>query len=272
MEVAVIFTCFNRRDKSVNCVKSLVEHNSGIDFRFIVVDDNSSDGTKEALERLKCEMEIITGNGSLFWAGGMRKGIGKYLSEGNSDYVLLVNDDVEFYPGIVKKMISESREKNNAVIVGATCDDKGEFSYGAMQLIIPRTRDLYRQIKPSKKFIECDTFNCNCVLLRDKIIRTLGNFDPIYTHSLADLDYGLKLRKAGYHIYSSEDYVGVCIKNTVKGTWADNTLSRRERLKKKESPKGAPCKEWFHFMNKNFGIREAIKYSVSPYVRIMLGR
>lgn len=270
MIVTVIFTCYNRRDKSVNCIKSLVEHNSGIDFRFIVVDDNSSDGTKEALEELNCEIEIIMGNGSLFWAGGMRKGIEKYLSEANSDYVLLINDDVNFYQEIVAKMISESKEKNNAVIAGATCDDKGDFSYGAIQLIIPRKRDLYRQIRPSKNKIECDTFNCNCVLIRDNIIRKLQNFDPVYTHSLADLDYGLRLRRLGYHIYSSEDYVGVCNKNSAKGTWADSSLTRRERIKKKESPKGAPFKEWFHFMKKNFGVLAAINYTVSSYVRILL--
>lgn len=272
MKVTVIFTCFNRKDKSVSCVKSLVEHNSGIDFNFIVVDDNSSDGTKEALKELNYKIEIITGNGSLFWAGGMRKGIGKYLSEVNSDYVLLVNDDVEFYSAIVEKIISESKEKNNAVIVGATCDDKGDFSYGAMQLIIPRKRDLYRQIGPSKNNIECDTFNCNCVLIKSNIISRVGNFDSVYTHSLADLDYGLKLRRMGYHIYSSEYYVGVCNKNSVKGTWTDSSLSRIDRLKKKESPKGAPFIEWFHFMKKNFGVMDAIKYSISPYVRIMLGR
>lgn len=272
MKVTVIFTCFNRKDKSVSCVKSLAEHNPETDFQFIVVDDNSSDGTKEALAELNYEIEIITGNGSLFWAGGMRKGIGKYLSEASSEYVLLVNDDVRFYPGIVEKLISESKRKNNAVIVGATCDDKGDFSYGAMQLIIPRKKDLYRQIRPSKNPIECDTFNCNCVLIKSDIISQAGNFDSVYTHSLADLDYGLKLRRMGYHIYSSEDYVGVCNKNGVKGTWADSSLSRIDRFKKKESPKGAPYKEWFHFMKKNFGVMDAIKYSISPYARILLGR
>lgn len=273
MNITVIFTCFNRKDKSVKCIKSLIDKNPKINFQFIIVDDNSSDGTKEAIEYLDCNTKILEGNGSLFWAGGMRKGIEEYLvGYRDSQYVLLVNDDVDFFDGIVERLIYKSKEKGDAIIVGATCDTEGNFTYGAMQLIVPRKRDLYCQIKPSKENVECDTFNCNCVLIKDDIVRKAGNFDPIYTHSLADIDYGLRLRKLGFHIYSSDEYVGVCNKNSIKGTWADSSLSRRERLKKKESPKGAPCREWFHFMRKNFGLQEAVKYSVSPYVRIMLGK
>lgn len=273
MKVTVIYTCFNRKEKSLKCMKTLVGQDSGIKYHFIVVDDNSTDGTAEAILALGNNVELLHGSGSLYWAGGMRKGINAYLESGpDSDYVLLVNDDVEFSEGIVDKLIAESKDKKDAVIVGATCDDSGAFTYGAMQLIVPRKKDLYRQVSPKEGNVECDTFNCNCVLLSDAVIRKAGNFDPIFTHSLADIDYGLRLRKLGFHIYSSEEYVGVCNKNSIKGTWADSSLSRSERLKKKESPKGAPCREWFHFMKKNFGFKEAVKYSISPYVRIMLGK
>lgn len=273
MKVTVIFTCFNRKEKSLKCIKSLENKNPEIEFQFIVVDDNSTDGTREAIQGLDSNVRIIRGTGSLYWAGGMRRGIEEYLKRDfGSQYVLLVNDDVEFYDGIVSKLISKSLKNDNSVVVGATCDEDGNLTYGAMQLIVPRKRDLYRQVKPSEQDNECDTFNCNCVLISDSTIREVGNFDSVYTHSLADLDYGLKLRKMGFRILSSDEYVGICNKNSIKGTWADTSLSRRERLKKKESPKGAPCREWFHFMKKNFGFKEAVKYSVSPYVRIMLGK
>lgn len=273
MKVTVIFTCFNRKEKSLKCIKTLTGQDLEIEYQFIVVDDNSTDGTAEAILALKNNVVLLRGNGSLYWAGGMRKGIKAYLeSVYDSEYVLLVNDDVEFFEGIVNKLIAESKEKKDAVIVGATCDDYGDFTYGAMRLIVPRKKDLYRQVSPSEGIVECDTFNCNCVLLRDDAIRKAGNFDTMYSHSLADIDYGLRLRKLGFHIYSSEEYVGICNKNSITGTWADSSLSRKERLKKKESPKGAPCREWFHFMRKNFGMRCALLYSVTPYIRILLGR
>ena len=49
MKVTVIFTCFNRKEKSLKCMKTLAGQDSGIKYHFIVVDDNSTDGTAEAI-------------------------------------------------------------------------------------------------------------------------------------------------------------------------------------------------------------------------------
>ena len=76
--ITVIFTCFNRREKTLQCIKSLSGGNKDIAFQYVIVDDNSTDGTYEALEDLKrsgMTIDVLRGTGNLFWAGGMRKGI-----------------------------------------------------------------------------------------------------------------------------------------------------------------------------------------------------
>lgn len=98
----------------------------------------------------------------------------------------------------------------------------------------------------------------------------LGNIDPVYTHALGDFDYGLCAKKMGIKIKVSSDYVGICNDNPVAGSWNDKTLPRMTRLKLKESPKGLPGKEWFHFLYKNYNLITALGYSISPYVRILL--
>lgn len=271
MKVTVIFTCFNRKGQSVRCVERLYSGNPEVQCNFIVVDDGSTDGTQTALTSLSVPMIVISGTGQLYWAGGMRKGIEAYLAQPEpSDYCLLVNDDVLFYDQILLSMIHMSQKKANAVIVGATCDKDGNLTYGGMKLIIPRKKDIYRQVVPQKGGILCDTFNCNCVLLPDFVLRTVGNFDSAYTHGLADLDYGLTLKARHIPMYSSEKYIGECEKNSQLGTWQDTSLSRWERFKKKEMPKGAPFREWFHFMKKHFGLLAAIRYSATPYLKIIL--
>ena len=99
--VTVIFTCFNRKEKTLTCVKSISEGNPRLKFRYIVLDDNSTDGTVEALEELKkhgYEIDIFKGDGNSYWAGGMRKAIAHAKEKNDSEYYLLVNDDVYFYP------------------------------------------------------------------------------------------------------------------------------------------------------------------------------
>lgn len=272
-KVSVILTCFNRKEKTLKCVESLIKGNPKVKFSFIIVDDQSTDGTVEELKKLEYDIKIKNGNGKLFWSGGMRVGISEYLENDNkSNYVLLVNDDVEFYDNILKKMIERSIANSDAVVVGATCDDLGNFTYGALKLNDNRKRGLYYHINPTDEFIQCDTFNANCVLIKSSIIKTIGNFDDIYRHSLADLDYGFTIRRNGYNIISSNKFVGICHRNSTKGTWHDKSLSRLDRIKKKESIKGSPFKQWFYFMNKNFGYVAAVRYSISPYIRILLGK
>lgn len=271
MDITVIFTCFNRKEKTMKCVKSLIEGNKGINISFIIIDDNSSDGTVESLSELGINIKVFVGDGNLFWSGGMRVGINEYLkSKEKADYILLVNDDVEFNEGIIQTMIDRSKKYYDAVIVGATMSNEGEFTYGALKLNKKRKKGFYEPVNPNNKIERCDTFNANCVLIKDFIIRDVGNFDEIYRHSLADLDYGLMIKRKGYKIISSEDYVGICNRNSIKNTWMDTSLNIVDRIKKKESIKGAPFKPWFYFTNKHFGFISAIRYSITPYIRIIL--
>lgn len=270
-KITAILTCFNRKEKTVKCLTSLVKGNPSIDFSFIVVDDNSNDGTVEELNKLGFNTIILHGTGNLFWSGGMRQGINYYLKNSKTDYVMLVNDDVNFFDGAIEKILKQSIV-SNCVVVGATCNDKNEFTYGALKLVTQRRNDLYYHVKPEDGEISCDTFNANCVLLKDELVKKMGNFDPVYNHALADLDYGLKISKNGYTIVSSEVYVGICYTNSTEGGWRDTSLNRLERLKQKESVKGAPFREWYHFMNKNFGFLLAVRYSITPYLRILFGK
>jgi len=269
--ITAILTCFNRKEKTVECLKSLVNGNPTINFTFIVVDDRSNDGTVDAIKNLGFDTIIVNGNGNLFWSGGMRKGIDYYLKNYKTDYVMFVNDDVSFFDDAINKILKQSIESDK-VIVGATCNEKNEFTYGALKLIKPRKNDLYYHVKPEDEDILCDTFNANCVLLKDEVLRKVGNFDPIYRHALADLDYGFMISRNGYKIASSRNYIGICYTNSNRGGWRDTSLSRIERLKQKESIKGAPFREWYHFMNKNFGSLLAIRYSITPYLRILIGK
>ena len=69
-----IFTCYNRREKTISCLKNLMQNNSSIEFFFVAVDDGSTDGTNESLALYK-NVQIILGSGHCYYSGGMRLGI-----------------------------------------------------------------------------------------------------------------------------------------------------------------------------------------------------
>ena len=344
IKILALATCYNRKEKTVSAVNRLVSGNPGISFDFIIADDNSTDGTAQALSGIP-DVKVVFGDGNSYYTGGMRIAMAEALSQlGDAsgkpasespapdnhasdssapdstalvayDYVMLFNDDVEFYEGSIEGLIGKAEDtfgkgaayngmpqqsgtkeaaperQEATILVGPTCEADGvTFSYGGVKRksnFKPKFRRIkagegqgYEMIQSSaagngsdaKKFVEVDTFNANCVLIPTELFVKTGNMDKVYNHSLGDFDYGYMLRKKGGRIYVSDEYVGICPFNSNKGTWEDKSLKRSERFKKKESIKGVPFGEFFHYLLKNYNILTAIIYSFSPYVRILIGR
>lgn len=274
MEKAVIIlTCYNRKEKTLACIDSIVESNKNLKLQFVVVDDNSTDGTKDAVLARVLDACVLTGTGSLFWNGGMHIGMEYALKEiPDADYYVLINDDVEFYPGIFDAMAEELKHgEKERVLVGATQADDGSLSYGGIQYLAKKSLKL-RTIGPDEKDVACDTFNANCVFIPRDIFLKAGSTDPHYSHSMGDFDYGFTIKRLGVTINVFEKYVGRCNDNPTDGTWQDKTLPIRKRLKLKEGVKGLPFKDWFRYLRKNFGLDVAIIRSITPYIKIFLGR
>lgn len=270
-KILALFTCFNRKNKTIKCVESLRSGNLGIIIDFLVCDDNSTDGTKDALRTME-NVYILQGTGSLFYTGGMRRVIDEAHSKYTDyDYYLLMNDDVTFEPHAIEKLIAQESMRNE-VIVGCTYGLKHELTYGGIIFDNPKKCVRYTKYGPQSDNLEFQTFHANCVLIPANIFFEAGNMDEKYNHSLGDLDYGLKISRLGYKIRVSKEYVGECVIDSSKNTWVDKSLPRIQRIKKKESLKGVPTKEWFHFVYKNFGFRMAVFYSITPYIKIILKR
>lgn len=273
MNIIVIFTCYNRKSKTETCIHTLAEGNTACHFTFVVVDDNSTDGTRKLLEDMRSDYDIciLHGNGKLFYSGGMRLGMQYVLEKYDQDYdyVLLVNDDVVFFDHAIEKLTVQSRKQNDSVVVGAMCSDDGQLSYSAVKYI---NGIKSRNMMTSEWELPADTFCANCVLIPCKAFKKAGIMDEKYIHAMGDFDYGLMLRKNDFEIHVSKEFVGNCNDNPKTNTWSDTSLGRWERIKKKESPKGLPAGQWFYFLKKNFGFLTAIIKSCTPYIKILLGK
>ena len=265
MKILAIFTCFNRRELTERSMQTLAK-NEQVQFDYMVVDDNSTDGTREMLQNSPYEVDLVVGDGSLFWNGGMHKAI-EYVKEHHPDYeyYMLMNDDTKFVEGIFDEMLPEL--KKDTVMVGAICNEEGNLSYGGIKYI---KGIKYKKYGPERTDVSCDTFNANCVIIPHDIFMQVG-IDPFYQHSIGDFDYGLQISKKGYDIRIYSKYVGECNDTDLSLTWQNESLPKWERIKLKESRKGLPFKDWFHFLHKNFGLWTAIVRSITPYVRILLG-
>lgn len=275
--IAVLITCFNRKKKTLSCLDALFQQVLLPDTVFTVylVDDGSTDGTSEAVEKDFPQVKILQGNGQLFWNGGMRLAFAESIKY-NYDYYFWLNDDTILYPdavAILLKTASELSEKGfkKTVLVGSTCDlDDGKLTYGGVVRKTWFHPFHFERLVPGDMPKQCDTMNGNCVLIDHRVVKMVGNLDPVFTHGRGDFDYGLRAKKVGCSIWIVPKYVGLCNRNPPQTTvWNDPNVSFLQRFKYVNQPKGLPFKEQKVFAYRHAGLAWPI-FWLLPYLRLVL--
>jgi GT2 family glycosyltransferase len=269
LQIAVLLTCHNRQDKTSACLRSLRKQTGLVESAFklqvFLVDDGCTDGTVKAALGIWPEANIITGDGHLYWCGGMRKAWSVATSM-DPDYYLLVNDDTVLFPQAVRRLLAICPTPETPVIaVGAIRDpETGQWVYGGNQ-------SDYDFVEGADAPRVCRTMNANCTLVPRAVYRKIGMFHHAYRHAMGDTDYGLEAGRRGIAIYESPSFVGECEPNPKAGTWHDISMPRMRRWRKLASPKGLPPKDWFNFCRRNCGAQWP-RYWLSPYFRILVRR
>jgi len=219
--IITLCTYRNRREKTISAFQSLVDQNvSGVNFIHCMVDDGSTDNTHEAIRSMFKNVQILRGNGSLYWAGGMRYGWKNLIKSKQYDYLLVYNDDIWLKPDAVSNLLCcahELRQSNYPklfTITGAFHDEKGELSYSGL-----RSKNqcsplkLHRVHPDSKKCIDVCTINMNVCLIPKQTIDNVGFLSESFTHALADFEYGFRVRKRGGVNILAPKYIGICNRN-----------------------------------------------------------
>src|SRR5690554_4009199 len=113
--VAIILVNWNGYIHTRNCLLSLRKISYG-NYKTIVVDNGSSDGSGDALEREFEEISLIRNSENLGFTGGNNEGI-KYACEHGFKYLMLLNNDTEVEPDFLTSLIErmEADDKVGAI-------------------------------------------------------------------------------------------------------------------------------------------------------------
>lgn len=271
MSVAVILTVFNRKEKTLKCLRSLKKQNDMPNFDIYLCDDKSTDGTSDAVKKEFPNVRIIEGTGNLFWSRGMHCAMEVAVEKGY-DYYLMINDDVEFFDTMWKTMFHLYKSNHCIGVTGCTLSKlSGKLTYSGSKFVEERGK-IYigDKLAPDiNNLKECDVANWNCFLIDKEVIAKVGLIDPIYEHSFGDYDYSLRMRKLNIPIFISSEYVGYCENNLYFGTYRDSKISAKNRIKKIVSPNGLPIKSWYVFTKRYYG-RSALRNFILPYIKFVV--
>jgi glycosyltransferase involved in cell wall biosynthesis len=104
-------TCHNRKLKTLLTLESLFKQTltSEIALSVYLVDDGSTDGTSEGVQQKYPQVKLFSGDGNLFWNGGMRIAFSEAMKD-EPDYYLWLNDDTVLAPEALNTLLATSGE------------------------------------------------------------------------------------------------------------------------------------------------------------------
>ena len=277
--VCALLTCFNRREKTLECLQAL-EASTGLDdveVRALLVDDGSSDGTARAVADRFAWVTVIRphpSEGALFWCRGMHRAFEAALRIGFDDYLWLNDDTMLGTDALARLLASRDRLRANVaaplLLVGSTVDAvTGQITYGGeLRPSAWRPMRVVR-ILPGQSPQLCDSMTGNIVLISAEAAQVVGNVDPLFEHSMGDTDYALRARALGVRVWVDAGVHGTCSDNPPRGTWVDPTQPLGRRWRDIHSRKGLPWRSWMALTRRHAGVLWPIHFAL-PYAKVLV--
>lgn len=226
-------------------------------FKVFLVDDGSTDGTGEAIEMEFPKVNVINGNGNLYWAGGMRLAWKSAIKADNFNVFLLLNDDVELKKSFFKNLIEADKFSTNkygkkGIYSGATKDkDTTQISYGGLRITTNHFILKTQKVIPSKFPQNCDMTNANILWISKEVVDQIGLFDTKFTHGIADYEYTLRANKNKIPVLLATNFGGYC-KDDHGNNWKPAMVKLKDRIIYLKSPTGLAYKEYLYYIRKHF--------------------
>ncbi len=248
MRIAVLMTCHNRCETTLNCLARLVsafDAAADCSFKVFLVDDGSIDGTAAAVRERFPEVNVIGGNGNLFWAKGMNLAWNESIKVYDWDAYLWLNDDTVLREDSITKMLSVNNGER--IVVGELENSKGEIVYGVRK---------------------DGLFTGNCVLIPRRVYNRIGVICGEYFHAWADSDYAMQAKRARVAVVSA-DIVGKAEghanRPSLKG------LRFGERWRMLFNPKGWNLHDLWLYRRRNWGVCVATASCIHLILHVIRG-
>ncbi|MTI80116.1 MAG: glycosyltransferase [Firmicutes bacterium] len=205
---SIIIPCYNQLEYTKLCLESIFTYTME-PFELIVINNGSSDGTKEYLKELSQQhdnVKVINNEENLGYGAACNQG----LIAGQGDYFLILNNDTVVTEGWLARMLAVGDCFNEIGIIGPRSN-----AVAGVQLInnvsyksIKEMRSFSRKlaIKYASQGFETNRVIGLCMMIKREVIKRIGGFDLRFgLGNFEDDDFCLRARITGYKIWVCND-------------------------------------------------------------------
>lgn len=205
----VVIPNYNGISYIKDCLDSLLADKAEHDFSIVVVDNHSTDGSRELIRNEYPQVELICFEENTGFCRAVNAGI----EAAKTEFVILLNNDTTAEEGFVSALEEAMERYPKAFSVGAKLvdmknpaivDDAGDF-YCALGWAFARGTGKMADkfVKETKVFSAC----AGAAIYRKNVFEEIGFFDELHFAYLEDLDIGYRAKIYGYQNYFTPEAV-----------------------------------------------------------------
>ncbi|MTK64588.1 MAG: glycosyltransferase family 2 protein [Methanobacterium sp.] len=206
-DLTVIIPNFNGKHLLKQCFESLKIQNCSLDV--IIVDNGSSDESVDYIKQNYPEFRLIENRENL----GFSKAVNQGIKASNTDFVMLLNNDVVLEENAVKNLLN-CIKKDSKIFCAAskmlnadkiTIDDAGDdYTLLGWTKKVGNGKPESAYTKDREIFSAC----AGAAIYRRKVFKEIGYFDETFFAYMEDVDMSYRARIHGYKcVYSSNAIV-----------------------------------------------------------------
>ena len=203
----IIIVTRNRLADTVKCLESVEKNTAGaISYRYIFVDNNSTDGTLEHLR--KFGGSVLVENGKDL---GFVRAVNQGLEKVRAKYAVRLSCDAFVTPGWLDTLVGHLEADPNIGAVGPMGNTAGVMQYDDPQDAGTEPGEISEygknfHLKNGGLTAEYHLIGGFCMVMRSKLIPKIGLLDTRFDFGpLCDEDYCRRMRGAGYGILIAGD-------------------------------------------------------------------
>ncbi|UCF70165.1 MAG: glycosyltransferase family 2 protein [candidate division WOR-3 bacterium] len=206
--VYVLILNWNGKSLTIDCVESLMKSDYP-NFRTLVIDNGSTDGSADALEkRFGGRIKIIENGKNLGYAGGFNVGLRYAFGVENSDYCLIMNNDTVIDRSAISEyvMVAESHEK-----IGFVTGKVYYYDSPNILQTVGKKEDPVRwsgghigkgEVDRGQYDTACERYFADDIftLVSKRLFEDTGGYDPTFFLQSEEYDWQARAKKFGYRI------------------------------------------------------------------------
>lgn len=202
MVIYSIVITYNGEKWIEKCLDSLT--NSSIISKVLVVDNNSTDKTKDIIKAKFPQVQLIESDRNLGFGRANNIGL-KVALENHSDFVFLLNQDAWLETETLENLVNISKQNPEYGIISPVAlngaGNKLDFGFERYIKDFQDTlllSDLF--LSKTKAIYKISFVNASGWLITRNCLQKVGGFDNLFNHYGEDVDYCQRVYHKGFHV------------------------------------------------------------------------